>query len=127
MTCGRHRIQELFHELCVGPQFSFPSDGREQQAPEDHHGVYIIRKDKIVLHVGRSQSGKCGLHQRLMNHVYGGSSFTKNYLNGNGARLRGRRYTYQFLVVQCPRTRALLEAYAIGMLCPKHIGLGLRE
>jgi hypothetical protein len=33
------------------------------------------------------------------------------------------RCTYRFLIVENDRMRALLEAYAIGHLCPHHIGL----
>ena len=32
--------------------------------------------------------------------------------------------SYHSLVVKDARLRALLEAYAIGSLCPEHIGLG---
>jgi len=85
-------------------------------------GVYVIRKGQVVLHVGRTVGGKNGLRQRLKNHLYGSSSFTNKYLNGKGAVLR-KRHTYQFLMVKKnERLRSLLEAYAIGMLCPKHIG-----
>jgi hypothetical protein len=58
------------------------------------------------------------------NHLQGSSSFTNDYLKGKGAPLREEGYTYQYLELEDPRKRALLEAYAIGTLCPKHIGLG---
>ena len=87
-------------------------------------GVYVIRKSDAVLHVGRTLRGKNGLYQRLKNHLHGSSSFTHEYLKGKEVVLRDGKHTYQFLVVKNTRTRALLEAYAIGVLCPKHIGLG---
>jgi len=100
----------------------FPQERQQLKAPSEP-AVYIIRKGEIVLHVGRTLRGKYGLYQRLKNHLYGASSFTDKYLKGNGATLR-KGHTYQFLVVEDARLRALLEAYAIGTLCPKHIGLG---
>jgi hypothetical protein len=64
---------------------------------------------------------------RLANHLHGLSSFTKHYLEGKGSKLR-QGYSYRCLPVKNLRRRALLEAYAIGCLCPKHIGLGqIRE
>jgi hypothetical protein len=86
--------------------------------------VYIIRKEETVLHVGRTLRGRDGIHQRLKNHLHGSSSFTNEYLKGNGAILREDACTYQYLELEDPRKRALLEALAVGTLCPKHIGLG---
>ena len=83
----------------------------------------MIRKGKTVLHVGRTLRGEGGLRQRLNNHLHGRSSFTKKFYKGRGRNLRSG-HTYQFLVVEDARRRALLEAYAIGRLCPKHLGLG---
>lgn len=117
------RIQELFKELCAQHELSFPQKRKPLDAPSKP-GVYIIRKDGDVLHVGRTLRGKGGLHQRLKDHLHGSSSFTNEYLNGRAATLREKGYTYQYLVVKDPRVRALLEAYAVGTLCPKHIGLG---
>lgn len=85
-------------------------------------GVYVIRKEKNVLHVGRTSRAKYGIYQRLKNHLHGASSFTDKHLKGNGEALR-KGQTYQYLIVKDARLRALLEAYTIGMLCPKHIGL----
>ena len=100
----------------------FPQERQQLEAPSEP-AVYVIRKEETVLHVGRTLRGRDGLHQRLKNHLHGSSSFTDKYLKGNGAALR-KGYTYQFLVVEDARLRALVEAYAIGRLCPKHIGLG---
>jgi len=116
------QVEELYTELCCQPRFQFPQEGERLEAPSAP-GVYIIRKDDIVLHVGRTLRGKNGLYQRLMNHVHGQSSFTEKYLKGNEAALRNG-CTYQLLVLEDSRLRALVEALAIGMLCPKHIGLG---
>lgn len=122
MTSERQKVEEVFTELCRQPMLQFPQKRKPLEAPSDP-AVYIIRKGKIVLHVGRTLRGKDGLYRRLKNHLYGSSSFTKKYLKGNGAALR-KGHTYQFVLVEDPRLRALVEAYAIGMLCPKHIGLG---
>lgn len=123
MTSECLRVKKLFKELCAQLEYSFPQARKPVEAPSKP-GVYIIRKDKAVLHVGRTLRGKGGLFQRLMDHLHGASSFTNEYLNGRGATLRKKGYTYQFLALNNPRVRAFLEAYAVGTLCPKHIGLG---
>lgn len=122
MTTKRHKVEELFAELCKQPMHQFPQK-REQLIAPSEPGVYVIRKGDITLHVGRTLRGKGGLHQRLKNHLHGSSSFTNKYLKGNGAVLQNG-YTYQYFVVKDTRLRALLEAYAIGTLCPEHVGLG---
>jgi hypothetical protein len=122
MTSERQKIQGLFKELYKQPMLQFPQERQQLDAPLEP-AVYIICKGETVLHVGRTLRGKYGLYQRLKNHLYGSSSFTDKYLKGNGATLR-KGYSYRFLVVEDARLRALLEAYAIGTLCPKHIGLG---
>jgi len=123
MVSERQKVKELFKALCKQPMLQFPQARRKLEAPLKP-GVYVIRKGGIVLHVGRTLRGKGGLHQRLKNHLQGNSSFTNDYLHGKGATLR-KGHTYQSLVVKYPRLRALLEAYATGKLCPKHIGLGV--
>ncbi len=123
MMAENQRIQELFNELHVQREFPFPQHGRPLAAPREP-GVYVIREGETVLHVGRTLRAKGGLHQRLKDHLHGSSSFTDKYLKGNGAILRDSGHTYQYLKVEDPRLRALLEAYAVGSLCPKHIGLG---
>jgi hypothetical protein len=60
------------------------------------------------------------LHRRLSNHLSGKSFFAESHLNGDGAKLRGS-YSFQYLEVPDERLRALLEAYAIGHLCPTHV------
>lgn len=123
MTSESQIIKDLFNKLCKQHELSFPQYRKALNAPSQP-GVYTIRKEKSVLHVGRTLRGKGGLHQRLKNHLHGSSSFTNKYLKGKGEILRKNGYTYQYLKVKDPRLRALLEAYAVGNLCPKHIGLG---
>ena len=66
---------------------------------------------------------KGGLAQRLRDHLSGSSSFKYHYLNGDGSILRNN-YQFRCVEVENPRIRTLLEAYAIGHLCPQHLGLG---
>jgi hypothetical protein len=89
-------------------------------------GVYVIFSPKNrVLHVGSTPRAKNGIAQRLRDHLATRSSFTINYepLKSDGSRLRGG-YKFCYLIVRSQRQRALLEALAIGHLCPAHIGLG---
>ena len=93
------------------------------QAP-DARGVYVIYSPKgKVMHVGGTPRGRRGLRQRLKNHLHGSSSFVKKCFSGKGSKLRAG-YQFGFLKVPNPRLRVLLEHYAVGMLCPKHVGLG---
>lgn len=123
ITLERLKVKKLFAKLCTQPICRFPKKRKQLMAPTKP-GVYVIRKSGVVLHVGRTLRGKRGLYQRLKDHLYGSSSFTYKYLKGRGTVLRDGKHTYQSLVVKNTRIRALLEAYAIGTLCPKHIGLG---
>ncbi len=125
MYCEKSEIEKLFDTLCKQPMHQFPKTHQRLDAP-CKHGVYVIRKNSVVLHVGRTLHGKNGLCQRLKNHMHGSSSFARKYLKGDGSILRKPQYTYQYLVAmnKRARARALLEAHAIGILCPKHIGLG---
>ena len=117
------QIEELFEELCNQPRELFPEKRQQLIAPAEQ-GVYIIRKEETVLHVGKTLRGKNGLSQRLKNHVSGSSTFAEEYLKGHGSILRDGKHTYQYLELADPRKRALLEAFATGTLCPEHIGLG---
>jgi len=118
MTTESKKIERLLAQ----PQITFPERGQPLAAP-CAQGVYIIRKDRRVMHVGRTVRGKKGLYQRLRNHLSGQSSFTKTSLGGRGHELRGV-YTYQYLEVEDARQRALVECYAAGVLCPAHLGVG---
>jgi len=115
-------IRKLLNKLCRQPKIIFPKQNGRIEAPSTQ-GVYIIRRNNDVLHVGRTLRGKGGLHQRLANHLHGSSSFTKTFFKGNGDKLRGR-CTFQYLEVPDEGKRAYVEALAIGTLCPKHIGTG---
>ena len=123
MNSESEEIKMLFNELNVQPKLLFPQYRQPLDAPSKP-GVYIINMEQTVLHVGRTLRGKDGIHQRLKNHLHGSSSFTNEYLKGKGAILREDGYTYQYLVLEDSRKRALLEAYAVGTRCPEHIGLG---
>jgi len=123
MNRKKQTVKKLFDKLCKQKEQAFPKKYQPLDAPLKA-GVYIIRKKKTILHVGRTHRGKSGIHQRLTNHLHGSSSFTKKYLNGNGSTLREQGYTYQYFELEHSRERALLEHYAIGTLCPEHLGTG---
>lgn len=119
---ARH-IKAKFLELIRQPLHKFPKQGERLEATSEH-GVYIIYSPGgNVMHVGRTLRGEKGLHRRLKNHLYGRSSFVRIHMKGMSYKLR-RGYGFRCLAIKSARQRALLEAYAIGVLCPKHIGLG---
>ena len=116
-------IHQLLQKLIRSESHSFPPHRQPLKAPTEH-GVYIIYDPKgRVAHVGRTPRAQNGLHQRLKNHLRGNSSFTKNYLGGDGSKLRNG-YKFKYLVMPDRRKRALVEALATGTLCPLHLGLG---
>ena len=78
---------------------------------------YMVPRERS-LHVGTG----CDIAQRLRDHLFDRSAFTTKYL-GKGSILR-TGHSFRYLVVSDARKRALLEALAIGKLCPKHIGHG---
>lgn len=117
------RIQRFFERLLDSEWHRFPAAGPVSAPPEQ--GVYVIRDVRgRVLHVGRTVRCARGLEKRLTGHIRGQSSFVRNYLAGEQAALRSA--SYQYIVVENDRTRALLEAYACGVLCPAHVGTGRR-
>ena len=136
-------VQELFKNLTSKSieRHKFPKKREKWNVPSQEgacHGVYLIRKGELVQHVGRTIKGKKGLFQRLKNHVSSASSFV-NATEGLSEKLRNSKagYTFSYVVIdkttkgigdsdKAARLRALLEAYAIGRLCPAHIGLGYR-
>lgn len=123
MTVEAKFIAEQFRKLCVSKRFPFPVRGTSLDAP-DSQGIYVIYSlDGAVMHVGRTVRGKRGLRQRLSDHLLGKSSFARVQFNRVGALLRGL-YTYAYIEVADARARCLLESYAIGSLCPGHLGLG---
>jgi len=121
MECEISKVRCLFAKLCQEPKHLFPELGRKLQAPKKH-GVYVLYRNDVVVHVGRTLRGKEGLNQRLKNHLYGSSSFVTTFLK-DMSLLRSKEFQYQYFIVEAPRDRALLESYAIGNLCPEHLGL----
>jgi hypothetical protein len=113
----------LFDELINAESYNFPPKGKLDITCA--LGVYIIfNQARSVIHVGRSLSGKKGICQRLNDHLAGNSSFVREFLNSDKNSLRNG-YTFKFIVVADNRTRALLEYFTIGKLCPLHLGLGV--
>jgi hypothetical protein len=127
LTKEQRKVRALFKQLVKAPAVEFPAPRGRLKAPTKQ-GVYVIYSPRgKVMHVGGTPRGKDGVRQRLKDHLHNASSFTRDCLNLNGARLR-RGYSFRCIAVANARLRAFLEAYAIGNLCPRHIGLGaLRE
>jgi len=116
-------LKRLFAEITHAPLQTFPNRRERLNAPK-RRGVYVIYTPRgNVAHVGMTPRAQEGIYQRLRDHMSGNSSFTIQHLKRKGSKLRGR-YTYRCIVVKNRRHRALLEAYATGLLCPAHIGLG---
>lgn len=116
-------VEIFFSKLLSANLTVFPEFRQPLNAPSTQ-GVYIIYDPQgTVVHVGRTPKAKGGLAQRLRDHLSGSSSFKYHYLNGDGSILRNN-YQFRCVEVENPRIRALLEAYAIGHLCPQHLGLG---
>jgi hypothetical protein len=116
-------IKNLFKQLIDAEPVPFPEVRKRPNAPKKR-GVYlIIDSSNSVLHVGNTPRGEHGLYQRLNDHLQGRSSFSRKYLCGDGSKLRSDHF-FKCLPVEDSRQRALLEAYAIGKLCPKHLGTG---
>jgi hypothetical protein len=116
-------VKAKLSRLAKSSIMRFPIAGKKLAAP-DIQGVYLIYDPKgRVAHVGRTVRGKRGLYQRLNNHLHGRSSFVIKALNGKGAKLRNG-FKFRFIAIEESRLRALLEAFAIGQLCPDHLGDG---
>lgn len=123
MRQEQRTVRKLLTELVHKQRHSFPGNRERLEGPKKK-GVYIIYSPQgRVLHVGSTPWAKGGLAQRLRDHLAGRSSFVIKMFDGDGSKLRVQ-YKYQCLVVTNHRHRALLEALAIGQLCPKHIGQG---
>lgn len=115
-------IKKLFENLISTNFHFFPTKGKIKVT--DNHGVYIIyNSDNVVLHVGNTPSGRKGLNQRLYNHISSTGVFYKKYLQPYEIKMRGT-HKFRYLEVEDPRHRALLESFAIGSLCPVHLGTG---
>ncbi len=116
-------VRRRFARLMRAKRYRFPSH-RERLFAPPHHGVYVVfGPGNRILHVGRTVRGKRGLLQRLTDHLRGNSSFTASSFQRDGSKLRGK-CSYAFLTIKDARSRVLLESYAVGFLCPKHLGLG---
>jgi len=116
-------VRALFAKLRRARPQPFPKEGRGLLCPRSH-GVYLIYdRSGRVAHVGRTTRGRSGLFQRLRNHLAGQSSFVVLFLKGRPSVLR-KGYSYSWVVIPHPRMRALVEALATGVLCPRHIGTG---
>ena len=117
-------VHKLYDALLKQPLRPFPPPRQSIDAPAKR-GVYVIYSPRgRVLHVGSTPKAREGIAQRLRDHLAAQSSFTQRYLGGEGTKLR-KGYKFRCLVVPRSRQRALLEALAIGTLCPAHIGHGL--
>jgi len=113
-----------FNKLLKSRKTTFPKHGLwTKNEVTNKKGVYIIYKGEEIYHVGSTPRGKDGILGRMGDHLAGRSSFIKKALNGKGKSLRGK-YQIKYLPVLKSRLRALLEHYAIGNLCPKHLGEG---
>jgi len=116
-------IKSKFKRLLSAQIIQFPAKRRKLEAPL-RRGVYIIYNSSgMPVHVGCTPRAKYGLYQRLENHLQGQSSFVEKFFDGDGSKLR-EEYSFSYLALTSGRQIKLLEAYAIGMLCPKHIGEG---
>ncbi|HEX2842141.1 hypothetical protein [Hyphomicrobium sp.] len=121
MTLERDHISHLLADLLAAPLLKFPKKGERLVCTTDR-GVYAVYgADGGVEHVGNTPRGKDGLLGRLQDHLNGNSSYTRAVHGGDGACLR-EGYAYRCLVVEDARTRVLLEALAVGTLCPRHLG-----
>lgn len=119
--------QAIVRDYCArlrrARRLPFPRAGKRLDCPSCQ-GVYLIFNPVgRVVHVGRTTRARAGLSQRLKAHLAGRSSFVIKFLTNKREKLR-RGYSYAFIEVPKPRLRALVEAYATGVLCPRHIGTG---
>lgn len=123
MTDEKAIVREYCGRLRRARRVSFPQPGQRLNCPRCQ-GVYLIFDPRgRVAHVGRTTRAQAGLAQRLKAHLAGRSSFVVKFLANQPATLR-QGYSYSFVEVSQPRLRALVEAYATGVLCPQHIGTG---
>lgn len=123
MTSEQKAVKSLFAKLIRSPLQTFPESRGKLNAPAGQ-GVYVIYDPRgRVAHVGSTPRARGGIAQRLRSHMAGASSFTRVKFNRDGSKLRGK-YKFRCVKVSVKRHRAFLEAYAIGNLCPTHIGIG---
>lgn len=123
MTTEQRQVRQYVSQLRKARRFKFPESGHDLACPA-RQGVYLIYDPQgRVAHVGRTLRARNGLLTRLRNHLHGQSSFVELHLKRRHRRLR-RGYAYAWVEVRNPRRRALVEALATGLICPKHIGTG---
>ena len=116
-------MKNLYRKLLKQQKVSFPPKGEKLKAT-DKKGVYIIYDPKgNVAHVGCTPRAKKGVRQRLGNHLAGLSSFVGKYLKNDSAQLR-KGFQFRYIELDDSRQRKLVEALAMGCLCPKHVGEG---
>jgi excinuclease UvrABC nuclease subunit len=109
-------IKALFDKLMLAPLQPFPKLGEKLNAPTQP-GIYVLYGPKgKVIYVGLAR-GVNGIRPRLMTHLR--DSARQTFIYGSALRSRGG---FRYLVVESPRQRALLKAYATGCLCPAYIG-----
>jgi hypothetical protein len=116
-------VMALFDDLQRAPLIKFARQRTRLSAPK-RKGVYIIynRRGRVV-YVG-STVAEDGILQRLSIDRRGRSAFCEAYFGGDGSKLWRGHYAFRYLVISSARHRALLAAYAIGLLCPAFLGLG---
>jgi hypothetical protein len=121
--CEPDVVKALFDDLQRAPLMKFTSRRGRLIAPK-RKGVYVIynRRGRVV-YVGRTVA-EDGILQRLRIDRRGRSSFCEHYFGGDGSKLWRGHYAFRYLIVSSARHRALLAAYAIGLLCPAYLGLG---
>jgi len=123
MTREQKAVRSYFHRLYRAPRNLFPRS-RERLLCSKKHGVYLIFDPRgRVAHVGRTTRARAGIFQRLSAHLGGRSSFVIKFLGNRPSYLR-EGCSFSFLEIPNARLRALVEAYATGILCPRHIGTG---
>ncbi len=114
-------VRRYLARLRRASRYRFPKTGGILPCPPEQ-GVYLIFDSKgRVAHVGRTTRARFGLLQRLRAHLAGRSSFVRLFLKTDRTRLRNG-YSYSWVAIPNARMRALVEAYATGVLCPRHLG-----
>lgn len=123
MTREQALVRKHFARLLKAPRKSFPAS-RAPLMCTRKQGVYLIVDSRgRVAHVGRTTRARAGIFQRLKAHLAGRSSFVIKFLKNERVALR-RGYQFAFVEIAHARKRALVEAYATGILCPRHVGTG---
>lgn len=114
-------VRAYFARLRRARPHDFPKAGRRVLCPPRHRVYLILDPSGRVAHVGRTTRARAGLLQRLRSRLAGRSSFVILFVKRRPSRLR-KGYSYAWVEIPNPRTRALVKAYATGILCPRHIG-----